>query len=119
MNNISRLLLVTLLSFVSVNSYAASYNFSCTEKYSGLKAELFISGANDEKLSIRSENDAIKFKALLDEAEDSTYFYMTKMSGVFYTIVVSTDLFSKGEGTVTIEDDGEPIDSGSFYCKSI
>jgi hypothetical protein len=102
-----------LLCFVSVTTHAAS-SFDCTEKNNGIKAEVIISGADDEKLKFESKNKKIAFTAILDEAEESSYFYMTDE----YTIVVSTDLFSLGKGNVSIEEDGEVIDSGSFYCES-
>lgn len=111
-------ILVTFLFLIVVSSHAVasdSYDFDCVESNTGLEADLNISGVDGETLKIQSKNKAINFVATLDEAEDSSYFYMTAES---YTIVVSQTLMVTGEGYVTIEDDGEPLEGGSFYCTS-
>ncbi len=105
------LTIVMLSIFPGVSS--ATSNFECVEKSTGLKAKLTISGTDNQKLRIESENKKIDLNARLDEVEESTYFYVTNK----YTIFVSAQLFSKGEGSVSIEEEGEPIDSGSFNCK--
>lgn len=111
----TRLAVLFLLFFgVSFSAFAEVSHFSCVERNDETEAILVLSGLDQEKLVFENSEAGIYLEAYLDEAEDSTFFYVAGEK----TFFVSTDLFD-GSGRISIEIDGEPIESGLYDCQMI